>query len=116
MALGFAKCHSKIFGSSDDGVIDGSSGHFDGVWEPVDSVDDAGGVGGRGPNVETSIVMQAWADIVSSYSVNCKGFAAVSRFMRKDFDARWRQRCFVIIEISVNLRMCRQFRVDARGT
>ena len=116
MAFGFAKCCSEVFGSGNDGVIGGSSGHFNGVWEPVDSVDDACGIGGRSPNVETLVVVQAWAYIVSLHSVKCKGFASVCRFMRKDFDARWHQRCFDIIAISVNLRMCRQFWVDARET
>ena len=45
LSIGFAKCCSEVFGSSDDCIIGGCGGHFDVVGEPVNCVDNAGRVG-----------------------------------------------------------------------
>ena len=51
--------------------------------------------------------MEAWADVVASSGVDCKGFATVGGFMSKDFDARWRERRLVIVEVAMDLHVCR---------
>jgi hypothetical protein len=75
------------------------------VRKPVDGVDDAGGVGCRGPDVETSIVVEAGTYIITSDSVDSEGFTSRGWFMDKDLDARWCKRSFVKVEMAVNLRM-----------
>ena len=51
--------------------------------------------------------MEAWADVVAWSGVDCKGVATVGGLMSKDFDARWRKRCLVIVEVAMDLHVCR---------
>jgi hypothetical protein len=51
--------------------------------------------------------MEAWANVVASRGVDCKGSATVGGLMSKYFDARWRERRLVIVEVAMNLRVCR---------
>jgi hypothetical protein len=48
--------------------------------------------------------MEAWAGVVATSGVDCKGFATVGRLMGKYFDARWRERRLVIVEVVMDLR------------
>ena len=101
----FAKSDCEVMGSGDDGIIGGGSRHFELMWEPVDGVYDASGVGGRRPNAETLIMMEAGADVVSTDGVDGKGFTGGGRLMGKNFDAGWSKGRFVKIEMAVYLGM-----------
>lgn len=81
LAIGLAKGDGEIMGGCDDGVIGGGCGHFDFVGKPVDGVDDTGGIGGRGPNGETPVMVEAWADVVAADGVDGKGFTSGGGFM-----------------------------------
>jgi hypothetical protein len=57
LSIGLAKCCSKVFGSSHNGIICGCGGHFDVMGKPVDGVDNAGCIGQWCPDVEALVVM-----------------------------------------------------------
>jgi hypothetical protein len=106
VTIRFAQCCGKVFGNCNDCITCGCCGHFDVMGKPVNSVDNAACIGQRCPDGEATVVMEAQANLVASDGLDCKEFASVSRFMSKDFDARWSERCLVKVEVAVDLRVC----------
>ena len=59
-------------------------------------------------------MIEAGANIVASDGMNGKGFASISRFVGKYFDAGWSERCFVKVEMAMDLRMGRKLWINSR--
>ena len=58
-------------------------------------------------------MVEARSNVVASDSVDCKGFTSISRFMGEDFYAGWSKRCFVIVEVAMDLRMGGELWIDS---
>ena len=75
--------------------------------EPVDSVGDASGAGGRDPYVVAAVVIEARAYVVATSGVDGECFSAFGTLMSVDFDAGWSEWCFVEVEGAMDLGMGR---------
>ena len=64
-----AESRSEIFRSCKEDVGGTGGGHCEVVWEPVNGVGDANGVGSGDPYVVAAIVMEARANVVASSRV-----------------------------------------------
>jgi hypothetical protein len=60
--------------------------------------------------------MEAGADVIATDGVNGEGFASVSGFMGEDLNAGGSKWGLVKVEMSVSLGVCREFRIDPRGS
>ena len=59
------------------------------MWEPVDSIGNANGVGGGDPDVVAAVVVEARANVVAASGMDCKGFTAFCAFVGVYFDSGW---------------------------
>ena len=73
------------------------------MWEPVDSVGDADGIGGGYPDLVASVVVKTGSKIETAGGVDGKRFSSFGAFVCEDFDARWSQGGLVEIEGAVDL-------------
>ena len=73
------------------------------MWEPVDSVGNADGIGGGYPHLVASVVVKTGSKVEATGGVDGEGFSSFGAFVREDFDAGWSQGGFCKIEGAVDL-------------